>query len=60
MTSRRARKRGEKRERFTAEPSPELMHALETLLPREPDTIETKAGPVDLRKPWAQPQKDQR
>lgn len=44
MTSRRARKRGEKHMRFTAEPSPELMHALEVLLPKERDTIETHAG----------------
>lgn len=59
MTSRRARKRGEKRDRFTAEPSPELMQALETLLPKERDTIETHAGPVDLRKPWPLPDKRQ-
>lgn len=56
MTSRRARKRGDKRERYTAEPSPELMQALEVLLPKERDTIDTKACPVDLRKPWPLPE----
>lgn len=55
----RLRKRGDKRDRFTAEPSPELMQALEVLLPKERDTIDTKAGPVDLRKPWPLPDKRQ-
>lgn len=62
MTSRRARTRGSKRDRFTAEPSPELTAALEHIermeLPREvdPDVIVTKHGTtVDLRRPWSFP-----
>jgi len=56
MTSRRLRKRGDKRRRWSGEPSPELMRILEEPAAREPDTIETHAGPVDLRKPWPMPE----
>ena len=59
MTSRRLRKRGDKRERWSGEPSPELMRVLDEPITREPDTIDTKAGPVDLRKPWPLPDKRQ-
>lgn len=63
MTSRRARTRGSKRDRFTAEPSPALVEALEKVraqLPRQdpnnPDVIVTHQGvTVDLREPWKFP-----
>lgn len=59
MASRRARKRGDKRDRYTCEPSPELSAALEQLSRAEclqPDTIQTKDGQaINLRKPWAVP-----
>lgn len=62
--SRRARSRGEKRDRFTAEPSPELAEALEAIERMEhppirlsePDTITTTTGQrIDLRAPWPMP-----
>lgn len=62
--SRRARARGDKRDRFAAEPSPGLAAALDAIetpqLPKadlvDPDVIVTHQGVrVDLRKPWPFP-----
>lgn len=58
--SRRLRKRGDKRDRYAGDGSPELAAAFEALLgPKEPepepepDTINTTSGEtVDLRRPW--------
>lgn len=48
-------KRRDKRDRFTAEPSPELMEALEQI-EREP-YLTTKDGQrVDLKAPWRIPE----
>ncbi len=63
--SRRARRRGDKRDRFASEGSPELAAALEAIermehapitTPREADTLTTSQGErIDLRAPWSFP-----
>lgn len=63
--SRRARARGDKRDRFASEGSPELAAALEAIermelapitTSREADTLTTTQGErIDLRAPWSLP-----
>lgn len=61
MTSRRLRKRGEKRDRY-ADPSPELLNALDAIEKAEPsqaresESMVLKDGnKIDLRKRWTMP-----
>jgi hypothetical protein len=58
MTSSKAKRRVDKRDRFTGEPSPELAAALEQIAKPidDPDVIVTKHGTtMNLRQPWPFP-----